>query len=52
MQRMFKGQTGVFIMNFNQDLTSWCVSQILTEPTNFAESTFLMANRPNWGAPC
>ncbi|MEL0225888.1 MAG: BspA family leucine-rich repeat surface protein, partial [Flavobacteriaceae bacterium] len=34
---------------FNQDLTQWCVSGISSEPSGFAESTFQVANRPNWG---
>jgi surface protein len=43
---------------FNQDLTTWCVSQIASQPTNFhyqtgSASTPWPSNlMPNWGAPC
>tara|TARA_B110001452_G_C15214214_1_gene421142 strand:- start:1222 stop:1368 length:147 start_codon:yes stop_codon:yes gene_type:complete len=35
---------------FNQDLTSWCVSNILAEPANFSIfSELTYANKPVWG---
>jgi len=35
---------------FNQDLTGWCVSNITSQPNNFAEGSDLTeSNRPVWG---
>ena len=35
---------------FNQNLIGWCVTNILTEPIDFALGTFLInVNRPLWG---
>ena len=35
---------------FNQDLTSWCVTNIAAEPSGFASSSSLTnANKPVWG---
>ena len=37
-------------LNFNQDLTRWCVSNITLEPTYYARSSALTdANKPVWG---
>ena len=45
MNQMFQLAT-----NFNQDLSGWCVSNISSEPTNFATSSALTnANKPVWG---
>ncbi len=45
MTEMFKNTS-----SFNQDLTSWCVTNILAEPANFATSSALTnANKPVWG---
>jgi hypothetical protein len=36
--------------NFNQNLTSWCVSRIGSQPGNFANNSALIdANKPRWG---
>jgi len=36
--------------SFNQDLTGWCVSNITSEPENFATNSNLTdANKPIWG---
>lgn len=36
--------------SFNQDLTSWCVTNIPTEPSNFATGSALTPeNKPVWG---
>ena len=35
---------------FNQDLTGWCMSNIASEPTNFASNSALTnTNKPVWG---
>ena len=35
---------------FNQDLTDWCVTNIATEPTDFAIGSLLtITNKPVWG---
>lgn len=36
---------------FNQDLSHWCVSKIMTEPKFFRTSAtnFSQLNQPNWG---
>jgi len=35
---------------FNQDLTGWCVTNITSEPSNFADNSALTAgNKPVWG---
>jgi hypothetical protein len=35
---------------FNQDLTSWCVTNISSEPDSFAANSALTeANKPVWG---
>ena len=35
---------------FNQDLTKWCVKNIITEPENFCKySSIIEANKPKWG---
>jgi hypothetical protein len=35
---------------FNQDLTSWCVTNIAAEPANFGIiSALTNANKPVWG---
>jgi len=45
MNYMFSGAT-----SFNQDLTGWCVTNITSEPTNFATNSGLaLANYPVWG---
>jgi hypothetical protein len=37
-------------LNFNQDLSLWCVTNIASEPTDFAfESPLTDANKPDWG---
>ena len=42
---MFEGAT-----SFNQDLSGWCVSNITSEPTEFANNSALTnANKPKWG---
>ena len=43
-----------FKMNFNQDLTKWCVTNITSEPQNFSkldveEGALTEANKPIWG---
>jgi hypothetical protein len=41
--------------SFNQDLSGWCVSQIVERPFEFDFFAFawtLPNSRPNWGAPC
>ena len=45
-----------FRMNFNQDLTKWCVTNISSEPQNFTriyllydEAALIEANKPIWG---
>ena len=36
--------------SFNQDLTDWCVSNITSEPSQFANNSALTnANKPKWG---
>jgi hypothetical protein len=52
MNGMFSGAS-----SFNQDLSSWCVSLIPTQPTNFninANSTWVNtpSKQPRWGQPC
>jgi hypothetical protein len=38
---------------FNQNLSTWCVSQIPSEPNNFDDATpSWVLPKPNWGAPC
>lgn len=38
---------------FNQDLSTWCVEHIATEPVNFRQFTSAWTlPKPNWGAPC
>jgi len=35
---------------FNKNLTEWCVTNITSEPTDFATSSILTeANKPVWG---
>jgi len=35
---------------FNQDLSGWCVTNITSEPENFAtDSALTDANKPVWG---
>jgi hypothetical protein len=34
---------------FNQDLTGWCVTNILTEPEFFSNFTLIETNKPVWG---
>ena len=37
-------------MAFNQDLSGWCVTLILSEPSNFALNSVLVPeNKPVWG---
>jgi len=40
--------------SFDQDISSWCVEQIATKPTNFdhGATEFDDARQPNWGEPC
>lgn len=39
--------------SFNQDLSGWCVENIPSEPSNFADDTASwILPKPNWGAPC
>ena len=46
MNEMFQGAE-----NFNQDLSGWCVTNITSEPVNFADNSALIeANKPLWGA--
>jgi len=36
--------------SFNQNLTGWCVTNITSEPRNFASQSALSeANKPIWG---
>jgi hypothetical protein len=45
MTSMFSNATA-----FNQDLTSWCVTNIAAEPSGFAtSSSSTNANKPVWG---
>jgi hypothetical protein len=45
MTSMFSNATA-----FNQDLTSWCVTNLAAEPDNFATySALTNANKPVWG---
>jgi hypothetical protein len=45
MDAMFNGATV-----FNKDLSTWCVTYITSEPTNFSASSALTsANKPVWG---
>jgi len=45
MSSMFYGATA-----FNQDLTSWCVTNLAAEPEFFSTSSALTnANKPVWG---
>ena len=45
MEGMFRDATA-----FNQDLTSWCITNIAAEPANFATSSALTnAIKPVWG---
>ncbi len=45
MGSMFSGATA-----FNQDLSGWCVSKIVSEPTGFSTNSALAnANKPVWG---
>ena len=44
MNDMFAGS------KFNQNISTWCVSQFATEPTNFsAQSPLSAQNKPRWG---
>jgi len=44
------GSMFVNASSFNQDLTAWCVSNIISEPDNFAtDSVLTEANKPVWG---
>ena len=37
-------------LEFNQDISSWCVSNISSEPTGFSSGSQLTnANKPVWG---
>jgi surface protein len=48
MRLMFRN-----LVDFNQDLSSWCVSQIPSKPSNFDIGTSSWTlPRPNWGASC
>lgn len=48
MDFMFKNAT-----LFNQDISSWCVEQIPSEPTEFSLNSALQDSfKPNWGATC
>jgi plastocyanin len=39
-----------YTYSFNQDLTGWCVTNLLSEPTDFALCSELTnANKPIWG---
>jgi surface protein len=45
MEGMLSGATA-----FDQNLSRWCVENILTEPTDFAENSALTdESKPNWG---
>jgi len=45
MGKMFAGAD-----SFNQDLSSWCVSNIMSEPIFFSiDSSLESANKPIWG---
>ena len=44
MERMFYNASA-----FNQDLSGWCVTNILTEPEFFSNSTRTETNKPVWG---
>jgi len=45
MRSMFQQATA-----FNQDLTSWCVTNLAAEPASFATfSALTNANKPVWG---
>lgn len=45
MTGMFKGA-----VNYNDDLTNWCLPNVLTEPTDFATGSGITAeNKPVWG---
>lgn len=46
MDNMFDGAT-----QFNQDLSDWCVNQILNEPENFTNEDSVLSeeNKPIWG---
>jgi hypothetical protein len=36
--------------SFNQNLSSWCVSQFIDEPENFSTGSALTeSNKPKWG---
>jgi hypothetical protein len=36
--------------DFNQDLSSWCVTNIIAEPLNFSlNSPLVIGNKPSWG---
>jgi len=36
--------------DFNQDISTWCVSNIPSEPTNFStEAPLTDVNKPVWG---
>jgi surface protein len=46
MTNMFEGAS-----SFNQDLSNWCVSEIVTQPLNFdADATAWTEARPDWGS--
>ena len=37
-------------VDFNQDLTKWCVTNITSEPNKFATNSALLdSNKPVWG---
>jgi surface protein len=36
-------------MNFNQDISEWCVTNITSEPQNFSQEALTEANKPIWG---
>jgi hypothetical protein len=39
--------------SFNQDLSPWCVSQFLQQPTDFdTGATAWILPRPDWGDVC
>jgi hypothetical protein len=47
-ENMFDGA-----VKFNQDITTWCVKHIASEPTDFAKNCpLVLANKPSWGAMC
>jgi hypothetical protein len=38
-----------YLSTFNQDISSWCVTNISPEPLEFSSNTLIESNKPIWG---